>query len=166
MQTFEVVSNIKIHKTRIYAMVQLKDKVFVSSEESAVWIVNSKTLKRKKAVVHDAEHSMIRCLAVDDTIISGKKRIWSCAPSNVTTQVSIFAETGKVTGRFAIDQVINSVSLLGPNVWLGCYDLIRIVPSNAAVPLDTIQSPRSSGPITSTDLHHRRQGNAQTRSRQ
>ncbi|KAH3759185.1 Cytokinesis protein sepH [Pelomyxa schiedti] len=149
-QTFENVSDIRIHKTRIYAMLAVKDKVFVSSEESAVWIVNSKSLKRKKVVVHDAEHNMVRCLAVNDTVKRGKKTIWSCAPSNTTTQVSIISENGKVKGRFSVRQVINSISILGSNVWLGCYDLVRIVAASAPLPPDFASPSKNSPPSNSS----------------
>ncbi|KAH3763594.1 hypothetical protein Pelo_4562 [Pelomyxa schiedti] len=129
-QNLEPLNTIAVHKSRIYAMVNVRSKVFVSSEQGAVWSVNTKSFKLKKYAVHDTEHSFVRCLVVNESP-GIEPEIWSCAPASNSSQIAIMTDSGKVKGRIIVNQVINSIAFLGNHVWLGCFDLVRIISTSS-----------------------------------
>lgn len=142
-QSFENMITICLHKTRILSMHQVKNSVFVSSEESAIWIVDE-TLHYRRYTVTDKDHYRITYIMSNSSQRGVSKRIWCCGVSSYSTQISILKKNGHVHSTFILPYVVHSMLLVGDNIWLACSrGVIRVYPA---------MNPAASSPVRTIDL--------------
>ncbi|KAH3744236.1 MAP3K epsilon protein kinase 1 [Pelomyxa schiedti] len=138
---------LRVHKTRVLALLPLKRALWVSSEEGEISIIDFKTLKTSRIAAHDDNHRVIKFL-LPIKKNSKTKRIWSCAPASVSTQISIINKHGVPKGSTIIKNMVLSMDQIGTSVWLGCFshlEKLNYKTADCEVPDIALGDPNSRG---------------------
>eukprot|EP00727_Mastigamoeba_balamuthi_P005541 m51a1_g1606 putative protein serine threonine kinase (882) ;mRNA; r:188027-191761 len=143
--TGELVSRLRLHTGRIYSIASVSSKVWCSSEEGDIYVLNPRhpAFEWKKVLVHDSDHKMIRCLLVLD--IANHLRVWSCATSQTDCHIVVLNKQGKVKSRMIVDHAVTCAcqSPAADFVWVGGIGVVTVISVAASQPIRQITLPRA-----------------------
>lgn len=124
----QLVASAQVHRSRVAAIVRVgSTRMFCSSDEGAVYVFPPKDPARAKHhVVHDAEHSAIRCLLY---LEGDRPRVWSCAPARTNTQITVMNKRCEVKYKLTIMQSLctATISPTMETCWFGCANSTVLV---------------------------------------
>eukprot|EP00727_Mastigamoeba_balamuthi_P001624 m51a1_g11459 hypothetical protein (705) ;mRNA; f:4518-7605 len=124
-----VTSRIEVHKTRIYCLLNvLNRRVWCSSEDGGIYVINPAKLSLKRLAVHDDEHKLIKRMVHTDPE-DKHGRIWSLAPGNETSQIVALSKRGEVKFQMTVKRFINTIEANPATqlVYLGCVGSVVVL---------------------------------------